>query len=364
MLQNIKDESMQKGAIKLYLLAFFIGKWVGFLCKMAIVTLSKLLYNEKNNVYSILRGYILRELRLKARAKINLTLDVTGKREDGYHLIRSIMQTVSLYDGIYMKRIRTNNIIIKTNLPWLPTDNRNLAYRAAELMKTKFDIKDGVYIEIDKRIPVAAGLAGGSADCAAVIVGMNRLFGLGLSLSELESIAFLLGSDIPYCVQRGTMLAEGVGEILTPVKYPCPLCYVVLAKLPVSVSTAMVYRALDWQGLKNHPDTEGMIQAMAEEDIGKMGGLLGNVLETVTIPMYPKIAQLKEEMIHLGGEGALMSGSGPTVFGLFREEECAKDAAAAIRKKFGLKEVAATKIYHENSGKGGENRNGRNKIYH
>ncbi|KXL52054.1 4-diphosphocytidyl-2-C-methyl-D-erythritol kinase [Anaerotignum neopropionicum] len=306
----------------------------------------------------------MRELRLKARAKINLTLDVTGKREDGYHLIKSIMQTVSLYDGIYMKRIRKNEIIIKNSLPWLPTDNRNLAYKAAELMKERFDITEGVYIEIDKRIPVAAGLAGGSADCAAVLVGMNRLFGLGLSMKELEHLAFLLGSDIPYCVQRGTMLSEGVGEILTPVKCACPMCYVVLAKLPVSVSTAMVYSGLDWKGLKNHPDTEGMIQAMAEKDITKMGGLLANVLETVTIPMYPKIAQIKEEMARLGAEGALMSGSGPTVFGLFKEEEDAKQAATSIRKKFGLKEVVATRIYHVNEGKRGEDGNGRNEIRH
>lgn len=304
----------------------------------------------------------MKDIRLRARAKINLTLDVTGKREDGYHLIQSIMQTVSLYDGIYMKRIRKNEIIIKSNLSWLPTDNRNLAYRAAELMKAKFGITEGVFIEIDKRIPVAAGLAGGSADCAAVLVGMNRLFELGLSMKELEGLAFLLGSDIPYCVQRGTMVSEGVGEILTPVKCPCPMCYVVLAKLPVSVSTATVYRGLDWQGVKNHPDTEGMIQAMAEADITKMGRLLGNVLETVTIPMHPQIAQLKEELLHLGAEGALMSGSGPTVFGLFKEEEIAKKAASAIRKKFGLKEVVATKIYHSNSGKRGEERNGRNKI--
>ncbi|MDD4842926.1 MAG: 4-(cytidine 5'-diphospho)-2-C-methyl-D-erythritol kinase [Anaerotignum sp.] len=306
----------------------------------------------------------MRELRLKARAKINLTLDVTGKREDGYHLIKSIMQTVSLYDGIYMKRIRNNEIIIKTTVSWLPTDNRNLAYRAAELMKAKFDITEGVFIEIDKRIPVAAGLAGGSADCAAVLVGMNRLFGLELTMMELKDLAFLLGSDIPYCVQRGTMLSEGVGEILTPVKYLCPMCYVVLAKIPVSVSTATVYQGLNWQGLKNHPDAEGMIQAMGEEDITKMAGFLGNVLETVTIPMYPKIAQLKEEMVRLGAEGALMSGSGPTVFGLFKEEEKAKQAAATMRRKFGLKEVVATKIYHGNDGRRGEDGDGRNEIYH
>lgn len=304
----------------------------------------------------------MKDIRLRARAKINLTLDVTGKRDDGYHLIESIMQTVSLYDGIYMKRIQKNEIILKSNLSWLPTDNRNLAYRAAELMKAKFGIKEGVFIEIDKRIPVAAGLAGGSADCAAVLVGMNRLFDLGLSMKELESLAFLLGSDIPYCVQRGTVVSEGVGEILTPVKCPCPMCYVVLAKLPVSVSTATVYRGLDWQSVQDHPDTKEMIQAMAEADITKMGQLLGNVLETVTIPMHPQIAQLKEELVQLGAEGALMSGSGPTVFGLFKEEESAKKAASTIRKKFGLKEVVATKIYHGNSGKRGEIRNGRNKI--
>ena len=304
----------------------------------------------------------MKDIRLRARAKINLTLDVTGKRDDGYHLIESIMQTVSLYDGIYMKRIQKNEIILKSNLSWLPTDNRNLAYRAAELMKAKFGIKEGVFIEIDKRIPVAAGLAGGSADCAAVLVGMNRLFDLGLSMKELESLAFLLGSDIPYCVQRGTVVSEGVGEILTPVKCPCPMCYVVLAKLPVSVSTATVYRGLDWQSVQDHPDTKEMIQAMAEADITKMGQLLGNVLETVTIPMHPQIAQLKEELVQLGAEGALMSGSGPTVFGLFKEEEIAKKAASTIRKKFGLKEVVATKIYHGNSGKRGEIRNGRNKI--
>ncbi len=304
----------------------------------------------------------MKEIKLKARAKINLTLDVTGKREDGYHLIRSIMQTVGLYDGIYMKPMVQGGIIIKSNLPWLPTDGRNLAYKAAALMQAKFRIPEGVFIEIDKRIPVAAGLAGGSADCAAVLVGMNRLFELGLSMEELKGLAFLLGSDIPYCVQRGTVLAEGVGEILTPIKTPCPMCYIVLAKLPVSVSTARVYRGLDWEKIENHPDTEGMLRVMAAEDIIRMGQLLGNVLESVTIPMHPRIALIKEELVHLGAVGALMSGSGPTVFGLFQGEENAKKAAAAIRKKFGLKDVVATKIYHSNSDKRGEGKNGRNKI--
>lgn len=304
----------------------------------------------------------MRELRLKARAKINLTLDVTGKREDGYHLIKSIMQTVALYDGIYMKRIHKDAIILKCNLRWLPTDERNLAYRAAALMRERYGLKGGVFIEIDKRIPVAAGLAGGSADCAAVLVGMNRLFGLKLSVEELKELAFCLGSDIPYCIQRGTAVAEGVGEILKPAKHPCPMCYVVLAKLPVSVSTASVYRGLNWQQIENHPDTEGMMEAMAAKDIAAMGAKLCNVLETVTIPLHPRIAQLKEELMRLGARGALMSGSGPTVFGLFEREDMAKAAAAAMRKKFGLKEVAATRIYHPKGERRGEQNDGGHKV--
>lgn len=290
----------------------------------------------------------MRDIRLKARAKINLTLNVTGKREDGYHFIESIMQTVELYDGVQMQVIESDEIRIQSNMPWLPTDARNLAYRAAALMKETFEIKKGVLIELNKRIPVAAGLAGGSADCAAVLVGMDRLFGLHLSKDELSELAFRLGSDIPYCVSGGTVLAEGIGEILTPIHPPCPPCFVVLAKLPVSVSTQAVYQGLrlgDGETL-HQPDTEGMKMAMAKGDIKWMGQCLGNVLESVTIPMYPKIAQLKEEMIDQGATGALMSGSGPTVFGLFEELERAKTAASSVRKKFGLREVFVTKIYH------------------
>ena len=188
----------------------------------------------------------MKEIRLKARAKINLTLDVTGKREDGYHLLQTIMQTVALYDGIYMKKMEKPEIKLKTNLHWLPTDERNLAWKAANLMRETYGIEEGVFIEIDKRIPVAAGLAGGSTDCAAVLVGMNRLFDLHLSQKKLEELAGRLGSDIPYCVRRGTVLCEGVGEIMTDVEHPCPDCHVVLAKLPVSVSTVSVYKGLKW----------------------------------------------------------------------------------------------------------------------
>ena len=287
----------------------------------------------------------MREIRLKARAKINLTLDVTGKREDGYHLLETIMQTVALYDGIYMKRIQKPEIKLKTNLPWLPTDDRNLAWKAANLMRETFGIKEGVFIEMDKRIPVAAGLAGGSADCAAVLVGMNRLFDLRLSQKRLEELAGQLGSDIPYCIRRGTVLAEGVGEVMTDVAFPCPDCYVVLAKLPVSVSTVSVYKGLKWQEVEEHPDTEAMLTAMKEKNVSRMGDLLCNVLETVTIPMHPRIADIKNRLLELGAEGALMSGSGPTVFALFTERERARRAAAQVKREFALKECVATRIY-------------------
>ena len=300
----------------------------------------------------------VKEIRLKARAKINLTLDVTGKREDGYHLLETIMQTVQLYDGIYMKKLDKPEIKLKTNLPWLPVDERNLAWKAANLMRETYGIKGGVFIEIDKRIPVAAGLAGGSTDCAAVLVGMNRLFDLRLSERELEELAGRLGSDIPYCVRRGTVLCEGVGEIMTNVEHPCPECYVVLAKLPVSVSTVSVYKGLKWDQVEEHPDTQAMLDAMAEGDVAKMGRLLCNVLETVTIEMHPKIAEIKTRLMELGAEGALMSGSGPTVFALFKDREKARKAAALVKREFALKDSVATKTYRVQRELRGEKRNG------
>ena len=300
----------------------------------------------------------MKEIRLKARAKINLTLDVTGKREDGYHLLETIMQTVVLYDGIYMKKLEKPEIKLKTNLHWLPTDERNLAWKAANLMRETYGIEEGVFIEIDKRIPVAAGLAGGSTDCAAVLVGMNRLFDLHLSQKKLEELAGKLGSDIPYCVRRGTVLCEGVGEIMTDVEHPCPDCHVVLAKLPVSVSTVSVYKGLKWDQVEEHPDTEAMLKAMEEKDVAKMGELLCNVLETVTIEMHPTIAKIKNRLMELGAEGALMSGSGPTVFALFKERDKARKAAAQVKKEFELKDSVATRIYHTARELRGEKENG------
>lgn len=286
----------------------------------------------------------MKEITLKARAKINLTLDVVGKREDGYHLIETIMQNLKLYDRIYMKPIFKKDIVIKSNLPWLPTDQRNLAYKAVELIKSKYDIDDGVFIQIDKKIPVSAGLAGGSADCAAVLVGMNQLFDLRISRKEMELIGSQLGSDIPYCLRRGTVMAKDIGTELHNLDQ-CPHCYVVLAKLPVSVSTVGVYKALDWTSIKTHPNNYKMINAMKNNDIKKMGSLLGNVLEDVTISMHPKIGNIKECLLNNGATGALMSGSGPTVFGLFEDYETAKKASLTVKEQLGIREVYVTEIF-------------------
>ena len=289
----------------------------------------------------------MKEIRLKARAKINLTLDATGKREDGYHTLKMIMQTVALYDGVYLKKIEKPVIKIKTNLEWLPIDERNLAYRAAQLLRKAYDIKEGVFIQLDKKIPVAAGLAGGSADCAAVLFGMNRLFRLGISEKEMMEFGLQLGTDIPYCIMRSTALAEGVGEVLTPIEPSCPKFHVVLAKLPVSVSTAFVYQKLSLETLENHPDTEEMLRCIQNQDVEGIGKNLCNVLETVTIPLYPKIQKIKEDLVKMGAEGALMSGSGPTVFGIFKDKDKAKKAASVVRRTYRIKDVFVTEIYNE-----------------
>jgi len=292
-------------------------------------------------------GKQMKEIMLKARAKINLTLDVTGKREDGYHTLKMIMQTVALYDGVYLKKIDKPMIKMKTNLEWLPIDERNLAYRAAQLLRDAYHIKEGVFIQLDKRIPVAAGLAGGSADCAAVLFGMNRLFRLRLSEKELMAFALKLGTDIPYCIMRSTALAEGVGEILTPIVPSCPKFHIVLAKLPVSVSTAFIYGNLSLPMMGKHPDTEKMLNCIKNQDIEGIGKNLCNVLETATIPMHPRIQKIKDDLVKMGAEGALMSGSGPTVFGIFKEKDTAKKAASMLRRTYHMKDVFVTEIYNE-----------------
>ena len=265
----------------------------------------------------------MKKIRLKAMAKINLGLDVVRKREDGYHEVRMIMQTIRMYDQIELEPTEAPGIRVSTNLNYLPTNEDNLVYKAAKLLMDEFDVKKGLNIGLRKFIPVAAGMAGGSSDAAAVMVGVNRLFHLNLSQKELMERGVKIGADVPYCILRGTALAEGIGEKLTHLP-PAPAGYVLIAKPGIHVSTKFVYTNLKANELESHPDIDGQIQAIRSGDLKKVAELCGNVLESVTIPAYPVIEEIKDVMKKGGALNACMSGSGPTVFGLFDDREQAK----------------------------------------
>lgn len=282
---------------------------------------------------------------LKALAKINLGLDVLGRRDNGYHDVRMVMQTIYLYDNVTMEKTEEAGIQLECNLFYLPVDETNIAYKAAKLLMDEFDIKEGVRIVLDKHIPVAAGLAGGSANAAAVLVGMNRLFSLGLSGQELMDRGVSLGADVPYCVMRGTVLAEGIGEILTPLP-PLPKCYVLIAKPGISVSTKTVYEKLDSQEITEHPDIDGILEGLDKQDIHKVAASMGNVLETVTIGDYPIIEEIKHVMKEEGALNAMMSGSGPTVFGIFDDKSKARQAQERIRKLQIAKQVYVANVHN------------------
>ena len=284
-------------------------------------------------------------LELKALGKINLGLDVLGRRENGYHDVRMVMQTVYLYDRIIMKKSKTPGIRLETNLYYLPVNENNLAYQAAQMLMDEFHIEEGVSIQLDKHIPVAAGMAGGSSNAAAVLFGMNRMFSLGLSQKELMERGVKLGADVPYCIMRGTVLAEGIGEILTPLS-PMPKCYVLIAKPAISVSTKMVYEKLDSHEIEDHPDIDGILAGLKAGDLKKVAGSMGNGLERVTVDAYPVIDQIKKMMIKEGALNAMMSGSGPTVFGIFEEKATARKAADAIRDARLTKQVYVTNMHN------------------
>lgn len=254
----------------------------------------------------------------KAPAKINLSLDVLYKRPDGYHEVEMIMTTIDLADRIELTTLPRDEIRIQSLNRYVPNDRRNLAYQAANLMKEKFDIKKGVLIVIDKVIPVAAGLAGGSSDAAATLRGLNKLWNLGLTLEELAELGAEIGSDVPFCVYGGTALAKGRGEKITELPPPPP-CWVVLAKPDIGVSTADIYSRLD-VGMITHPDTKAMMQAIINQDYEGICKNAGNVLEEVTLKLYPQVASIKEHMLRFGADAALMSGSGPTVYALVRHD--------------------------------------------
>lgn len=272
----------------------------------------------------------MNRISLKAYAKINLGLDVLGTLENGYHEVRMVMQSIDLYDKVNIVKNRTGRINVKTNLSFLPTGPDNLVYKAARLLLDEFGIQSGVDIDLFKFIPVAAGMAGGSTDAAAVLKGMNKLFELGLSDEELMIRGAKLGADIPYCIMGGTALAEGIGEKLTRLK-ACPRCYVVIGKPGISVSTKYVYENLILDENTIHPDIDGIIDSINNNDIRGVADKLGNVLESVTENAYPIIRDIKDIMIKEGALNSIMSGSGPTVFGIFDDKDRAVHCREVLR---------------------------------
>lgn len=285
------------------------------------------------------------KLELKALGKINLGLDVLGRRDNGYHDVRMVMQTVYLYDQIKIERTKEPGIQLSTNLFYLPVNENNLAYLAANLLMEEFQISEGVKITLDKHIPVAAGMAGGSSNAAAVLFGINQMFSLGLSQKELMERGVTLGADVPYCIMRGTVLAEGIGEILTPLP-DMPKCYVLIAKPPISVSTKMVYEKLDAHEIQEHPDIDGILHGLENQNLQQIASCMGNVLEKVTIEEYPVIEEIKSVMKDNGALNAMMSGSGPTVFGIYDDKQQAKNAASKIKELQLAKQVYVTNIHN------------------
>lgn len=284
-------------------------------------------------------------IRLKARAKINLGLDVLGKRPDGYHEVKMVMQTVGIYDRLILTKIPEEEIRIVSNLAFLPVNENNLIYKAVKLLKDEYHFEGGVEIDLNKFIPVAAGMAGGSTDAASAMFGVNKLFDLNLSMGKMMELGVRLGADVPYCVMRGTALAEGIGEKLTRLT-PVPHMWILVAKPPINVSTRLVYEKLDLGGVGQHPDIDGIIQAIQEQNVEKIAMSMGNVLESVTIPLYPVIDTIKQDMLAHGAINAMMSGSGPTVFGIFPNEQTALDCQAFLKEKGDARQVYITENFN------------------
>lgn len=285
-------------------------------------------------------------MRLRAMAKINLGLDVLRKREDGYHEVRMIMQTIQMYDLLDIRKKSEPGIVLSTNLPYVPSDERNLVYKAAKLLMDEFDVKEGLSMKLTKSIPVAAGMAGGSSDAAAAFVGVNRLFRLGLSEEELMKRAVQVGADVPYCVMRGTALAEGIGEKLTSLP-GLPRCYVLVGKPGINVSTKLAYENLKLDSIQKHPDIDGMLLDIENQDIYSLTSKMENVFEPGIIRQYPVIQEIKDLMEANGALKAMMSGSGPTVFGLFPNEKEIRRAYDAL-KQSGLAKNVYTSDIHNN----------------
>lgn len=270
---------------------------------------------------------------LNAYAKVNLSLDVIGKRPNGYHDLRMVMQTVDLYDVITMDKIPNSAIELTINIPGLEADESNLCYKAAKFYMDEYGIKEGVKIHLEKNIPMAAGMAGGSTDAAAVLKGMEQLFAKGATTEKLCELGVKCGADVPYCIIGGTALAEGIGEVLTPLPN-VPACPLVLCKPNFDVSTKFVYTNLHLDTLEAHPDVDGMVEDIKAGDLEAVAAKMGNVLETVTETKYTDITEIKKAMVENGAFASMMSGSGPTVFGLCKTVADATKAAEALKVKY------------------------------
>ena len=271
-------------------------------------------------------------MKIKAYGKVNISLDVVGKREDGYHLLSMMMQNIDLYDEIEVEK-QECGIILECNKSYVPVDNRNLAYKAAEIFKERYDIVDGVKINIEKNIPVSAGLAGGSTDAAAVLKVMNKLFNVNATEEELMELGLKLGADIPYCIHGGTALCEGIGEIITPIK-PFRDKIVVLVKPAFGVSTKEVYKNFNLEKVKQHPKTAEIINAIENDDLNFVASNMKNLLENVTLRKHKILIKIKEEMNACGAINSMMSGSGPTVFAFFDDMLKAQRCFEKMKKKY------------------------------
>ena len=290
----------------------------------------------------------MNKMNYKARAKVNLGLDVCSRLENGYHEVKMIMQSVDIYDELeFCKREDPDIILSVDSNDSLGDISNNLIFRAAKLMKEYYSIKEGIEIHLKKNIPVAAGMAGGSTDAAATMVAMNELFELGQTKEQLMELAVRLGADIPFCILQGTALAEGIGEKLTVLPAPATEQVVLVAKPDIMVSTKDIFENLHVEKLTSHPDIDGMAQALRDKQFDGVITRMENVLETVTIDLYPVIAEIKEMMMQEGAVNALMSGSGPTVFGIFETQELAKKAAKAIKERGLAKQIQVTQFYNE-----------------
>lgn len=281
---------------------------------------------------------------INAPAKINIGLDVTGKREDGYHEIRTIMQSIKLFDRLTLTKTRAPGVRLSTNLKFLPTDDNNLIVKSAKMLIKEFDLPGGLNINLEKRIPVAAGMAGGSTDAASTMLAINQMYDIGLKDSGLMKRAVKLGADIPYCIMKGTALAEGIGEKLSTVP-KLPGCTILLVKPKIHVSTKDVYGGLVLDENTVHPDIDKMIDAMKNKSLKTLCDHMGNILESVTISLHPEIADIKQFMLDHGALGSLMSGSGPTVFGIYKDKNAAMLAKEEALKAFDKSFAFVTELY-------------------